>query len=321
MNLRTDFPLTRYLVDQGVLEQSPFTLIDVGCRGGINTRWRTFGNDLKAYAIDPLIHEIDKLQEAEKNPNVNYWASYIGLPTEHPLVMSRASQGPWGNNPWQRLSTAWAAEIIASETDDESTKVARNDWISATLTESSNRVGLTEFVKQHEIDALDFIKVDVDGEDLYALLSGEELMACRETLGFELEVNFFGTASETDNTFHNTDKLMRKHGYELFDLTVRRYSKRSLPTPFVLNMPAQTEWGAPLQGDAFYARDVVGEIGRSASRSWPTVKLFKLIALHQLFRLPDCAAEILLAFEKQLSQLVDVKHLLDLLTPELDSKT
>jgi len=41
----------------------------------------------------------------------------------------------------------------------------------------------------------------------------------------------------------------------------------------------------------------------------------------EFFRLPDCAAEILLAFEKQLSQLVDVKHLLDLLTPELDSKT
>jgi hypothetical protein len=318
---RTDFPGIQYLVEAGVFGADPFTLIDVGCRGGIHPRWRAFGKDLTAYAIDPLVNEIENLKAQEENPNVTYWPAYIGLPFEHPLMRSRAARGPWGNFPWQRLSSAWAGEIMNSDADDESTRLQRNDWSSASLTEPDNRIGLNEFAKQRQIESVDCVKIDVDGEDLYVLLSGEDLIAHPETLGFELEVAFFGTASETDNTFHNTDRLMRAHGYELFDLTVRRYSRRALPAPFALQMPAQTDWGAPNQADVLYLRDVVGNERPSPGASLSTAKLFKMIAIHELFGLPDCAAEVVLAFKEQLSSVVNVHSLLDLLTPKVNGES
>ena len=46
-------------------------------------------------------------------------------------------------------------------------------------------------------------------------------------------------------------------------------------------------------------------------------KLLKLACLYELFRLPDCAAELLLAFRAQLEGLLDVDHALDLLTPAI----
>jgi len=320
MSVRTDFAATQYLVDAGAFSEDPFTLIDVGCRGGIHSRWQAFGDNLKAYAIDPLIAEIEELARAEKNPNIKYWPGYIGLAFDHPVMKSRSARGPWGNFPWERLSAAWAAEIMASEVDDEAARLERNQWSSARLTESSNRVGLTEFVRQREIESVDFIKVDVDGEDLYVLLSGDDLIRDEETLGFELEVAFFGTDCESDNTFHNVDRLMRAHGYELFDLSVRKYSRRTLPAPFVLQMPAQTEWGAPFQGVALYVRDVAGRARESNSSRLSNAKLLKMIAVHELFGLPDCAAEIAVTFKPQLCAIIDVDHLLDMLTPRLNGQ-
>ena len=308
-NLATDFPMTRYLVEQDVFENDSFVLIDVGCEGGIHKRWHVFGKQLKAYGADPLVHEIERLRREETNSNVSYSSGFIGLPAEHPVMVSRGGKQPWGNNPWSRLSAAWAAEIRASRDP-----ASEGDVLERTLAESSNRIRLTEFVRDR-IDSVDFVKVDVDGEDLYVLLSGEDILRDDQMLGLEVEVNFFGTACETDNTFHNIDRLMRAHGYELFDLTVKRYSRRAMPAPFVYDLVAEAKWGAPVQGDAFYARDLVGQASRSPSFSMSNGKLLKMAAVHELFGLPDCAAEILIAFKERLGELVDVAHLLDMLTP------
>jgi len=52
-------------------------------------------------------------------------------------------------------------------------------------------------------------------------------------------------------------------------------------------------------------------------RSLSPLKLLKLAALYEIFTLPDCAAELLLERRADLSPLVDVDRLLDLLTPPL----
>ena len=49
-------------------------------------------------------------------------------------------------------------------------------------------------------------------------------------------------------------------------------------------------------------------------------KLLKLVAIYEMFGLPDCAAELLAACREQLSHTVDVPFLLDLLTPEFDGR-
>jgi hypothetical protein len=313
------FPATEYLVEKNVFHDHPFTLIDIGCSGGIADFWRVFGQYLCAYGIDPMIDEIKRLQATETNPNVYYWAGYIGLSSDHPFIQSRGTRGPVSKSPWGRLSTAWALKLLSSTSDDNRTKVNHNRWPETKLADISTRMDVNQFVTKNKIRNVDLIKIDIDGDDFCALLSCEDIINSHQVLGFMLEVNFCGEACETDNTFHNTDRFMRKHGFELFDLTIRRYSRKALPAPFVLATPSETKWGPPLQGDALYVRDVA-DISKRRSPQMSTNKLLKLVAIYEIFGLPDCAAELLTVWKEQLSQTVDVAFLLDLLTPEVEGR-
>jgi hypothetical protein len=314
------FPATEYLVRKNAFRGHPFTLIDIGCSGGIAVYWRIFDKYLCAYGIDPMVDEIKRLRATEINPNVGYWAGYIGLPVNHMLIQRRGTRGPVGNSPWDRLSAAWALELLSKTTDDYRTKVSQNRWPETKLADKSRHMGVDEFVAKNKINSVDFIKIDVDGEDFCALHSCEYIINSHQVLGFMLEVNFFGEACETDHTFHNTDRFMRNHGFELFDLTVRRYSRKALPAPFVSAIPGDTKWGAPLQGDALYVRDVVGTLQQRPLFTMSTDKLLKLVAIYEIFGLPDCAAEVLTVRREQLSRAVDVATLLNMLTPEVDGR-
>ena len=64
-------------------------------------------------------------------------------------------------------------------------------------------------------------------------------------LGVQLEVNFVGTGDDSEHAFHNTDRFMRRQGYELFRLDVRTYSTRALPARYVWPTPAETVTGRP----------------------------------------------------------------------------
>ena len=320
MNHKSEFPATHFLVTQNLFKDSPFTLIDIGCSGGISKSWRVFGNNLRAYAVDPMLSEIESLKTAETNPNVTYHAGYIGLPEDHPIVRSRGVTGTVGNNPWPRLSTAWAFELASKDNDDNDTKVRHNRWPETRLADPSTLMTLAEFIRKHQIDNVDFIKLDIDGNDFYALVSCEEMIESHGVIGFMLEVNYCGTDSDTDHTFHNTDRFMRRHRFELLDLTIRRYSRKALPAPFAMHMFAQTNWGAPLQGDAIYLRDLANSSGQTEPRQFSNTKLLKAVAICEIFGLPDCAAEVITAYRRQLSEIVDVDKLLDLLTPEFNGR-
>jgi hypothetical protein len=132
-----------------------------------------------------------------------------------------------------------------------------------------------------------------------------------------LEVNWFGSASPTEHTFHNTDRFLREQGYALFGITVRTYSRTDLPAPFLYEFYAQTRSGQPYQGDAIYVRDLAASYLHELSASYPPDKLIKLASLYELIGLPDCAAEVLNCFRPRLAEFGQVETLLDALTPPL----
>ncbi len=292
------FPATEFLVSRNLFKDSPFTLIDVGCSGGISRFWRAFGQSLRGYGIDPMLAEVERLNACETNPNVTYHAGYIGLPDDHPIIRGRGCVGPIGNNPWERLSTAWAMKLLSKNSDDNETKVRQNRWPETQLADPSTRMTLADFIRMNQIDTVDFIKLDIDGNDFYALVSCEEMINLRGVIGFMLEVNYCGTDSETDHTFHNTDRFMRKYQFELLDLGIRRYSHKAVPAPFVSPALAQTTWGPPLQGDAIYLRDIANRCGQAQPVQLSSSKFLKAVAVCEVFGLPDCAAELITAYNQ-----------------------
>lgn len=308
--LATASRFVQFIVSKKLLKNDPLRLIDVGCSGGIDIGWRLFDRDLIAFGFDPKIGECARLQREEDNPRVRYIPGFVGLPKDHPYMVARAATGPWGNNPWYRLSVAEVIDRTRAKTPDTSAGSATD------VADPDKVIQLEQFTKQQGLADLDFIKIDVDGYDLAVLLSCESLFTNLNVLGVGIEVNYHGTASDTDHTFHNTDRFLRKCGFELFNLTVRRYSSKYLPSPFLLSIPAETSRGRPLQGDALYIRDLASPLQSDFAAKLSPAKLLKTACLFDIFRIPDGAAEILNVFADRLSLYGPIDSLLDQLVPE-----
>jgi FkbM family methyltransferase len=298
------------VVASGALDTDPFVLVDVGCGLGLDPAWRLFGRLLHAHGFDPQVQECERLAGLEKNANVHYHAALVGLPADHPVIVRRRAETDLYFDPFGRSSaTAGAAgELPFAET---------NDWRALEL--ATETVGLAEFLRDRGVEQVDFVKVDTDGSDLDVLLSFEEAMEPSRVLGFMVETPFPGSASDTANSFHNIDGLLKRHGFLLYNLTVNRYTRSALPGRFVYRMMAQTTSGQPMWGDLIYLRDAVGP-GWARFGELSPAKLLKLACLYELFQVPDCAAELLVARRAELAGLVDVDRMLDLLTPPLDGR-
>jgi FkbM family methyltransferase len=315
--LQISTALTSMVARQRLLQNDAFALLDIGCSHGISAAWREFEPDLTAHAVDPMADECQRLRQAETNPNVHYHTYFLDLPESHPLVQARGGRYWVGNNPWDRLSVAWALEIVERRKAQLTQQdiLTNNRWQKDPSIETTPTITPSEFLQRHQITTLDFIKLDIDGKDYDVLTDLAPHLDRLGVLGVGLEVNFVGTDSETDHTFHNMDRLMRRAGFSLYGLTTRNYSRRALPAPFAGAVIAKTTWGAPLQGDAVYLRDLCLPDNDYHTRLSAT-KLLKLACLFAKFGLPDCAAEVLVEFAPRLNGCVDVEAALDLLVPE-----
>jgi len=283
---------TSDVVRRGLLQDAPFGLIDVGCSGGIAPAWRVFEPHLQALGVDPVVDECARLAAQETNPLVRYIPAFVGLPDDHPFNRERQGRAPTERNPWARLSAAAATEILAQRVRQETKLPVLNTWQAERLAEVKKNT-LEELAAAQHFSHVDFIKIDIDGNDLQALLSAERLIREGPVLGLVLEVNYYGGTDPTEHTFHNTDRLMRAWGFDLFGLTTRRYSAAALPNRFVWDCPAQTISGRPYQGDALYLRDAIGLADLGGFPALAPAKLLKLACLFEIFGLPDFAAELL----------------------------
>jgi hypothetical protein len=218
------------------------------------------------------------------------------------------------------LSAPLATNILKSTTNEKDKLLFLDLWQEEKLIDTSSKIGVDDLVRLENLSSLDFIKIDIDGYDLDVILSAEKCTQDAPVLGFFLEVNFYGSPSETDHTFHNTDKLMREWGFELFDLTIKRYSAAALPAPFEWDGPAETIFGRPYQGDALYLRDPMAKEteGSPPSPALSPHKLLKLACLFECFGLPDHAAELIKAYSQSLGTLCDTEELLNILAIEVD---
>ena len=310
----TDTPVVKYLTEIGAVDA--FTLVDIGCSGGISPAWRQFGESLCALGFDPNVQEVERLRQAETLSGVSYVAAYAGLDESHPFRKNRGARGPWGRNPWERLSVVPALEVLRERTLTDAQKTEANFWSDVELAAEAQTVIVPEHLVANGVGSVDFLKIDVDGVDLEVLHSFDAALESLQITGACLEVNFFGSECETDNTLHNTDRFMKAHGFELFNLTVRRYSMAALPSPFVLDVPAQTASGRILQGDAIYFRDLGSDEHAGFAETLAPGKLLNLICAFAVCGLPDCAADVAIRFKEAISPLCSVAQVLDLLADQ-----
>ena len=283
--------LARRVVEQGLWGEDPFFLIDVGASGGIDAAWSIFGARLKAVGFDPLVAEIDRLNRINQQPGVRFEAAFVGarnFDALFPPELRSDAVATQSNDPWARVSAAAAAKQMR----DSYVQAVFNAGAPVVLT--NRRIVLDDFVAKEEYLAVDFVKVDTDGHDLEVLLGAEKMLLAGGVLGMSVEVQHHGPIHPYANTFDNIDRFMRGHGLTLFDLESYRYSRTTLPAPFVWDIAAQTMSGQVLWSEALYFRDLADP---TYEKKWPytmtSERVLKLASLFDFFGLSDCAAELL----------------------------
>ncbi len=295
-------PLLDYAAE--VSAGGEFMLVDVGCAGGVDRRWRRLGSRLRGLGVDANAEEIARLAARRGDSNVTYLHALAAIDPAHPFALKKQGQPDCQRNSWPRTSAKRYVELVHPE----------RAVLAAPASEAPPIV-LPEYLNSNGVRSVDFLKIDVDGKDFDVLNSFDRALEDLAILGVGVEVNFCGSASETDNTFHNMDRLLKARGFELLTLSTRRYSVRALPSRF-LGGAGPTENGRILQGDAMYARDLASGLYDDFANSLNADKLLNLVAIFAVFGLPDCAADLALKFRAPLSKQFDVDKMLDLLTAQ-----
>jgi len=286
----------------------PFTLLDVGASGGISDVWYCFGDNLVAYGFDPLLSEVERLNAA-KPPigKVEYIAAHI-------VRSCNASQDDSEKHcsVHYRTSAVRAQEISG-----------RNYWqdafnSGAELRYSEERFSIDEFVAQHGLGSVDFIKTDVDGHDYSVLLGAKKTLESAGVLGVAVEVNFNAGPHPEANLLSSNDAYLRSLGFRIFDIDVRRYTRAALPGKFRYKIPAQTTQGQVVQADVIYLRDFVeASFSRDRSPVQLTLpRLLKMVALFEIFGLNDCAVELINAYADDFKPAFDIEQLISVLSEE-----
>ncbi len=302
------------------LSSEKFFLVDLGCAGGIAPAWRVFGDRLGALALDASVDECRRLASAEANPAVEYLAAFAGISSSHPFSQRRHGREEASRNPWGRLSAARTAAQREAwlRGASDAQKIRESLWY-LTETSEKNQVIVPQLLCERGVTSVDFLKIDTDGNDFAILNSFDGAFDGLGILGALVEVNFGGGPDDTNRTFHNTDRFMKAQGFELFDLTQRRYSAAALPARYELGIAAQTGSGRILQGDALYVRDWAAPYWEKPAAAASPDKLLKLAIVFATFALLDCAAEILVRFRERLAGQIDVDRGLDLLAAEMQA--
>jgi hypothetical protein len=312
-------PLVDYIA--GISTPGAFQLVDIGCSGGIDRRWRRMGRRLRALGVDPDVEEIARLKAEEKNPAVLYLNAFAGIVADHPFAVLRRGKPGFARDPNPRMSTVQYVERMRWRDGTASGKEKRssNLWQSASLADRAGVVVIPDYLKSAGVASVDFLKIDVDGKDFEILHSFDGALDESQIMGVGIEVRMWGSEEESDGTFHNVDRFMKARGFELFNLSLRRYSTSALPSRFVGRAPGATERGRVHHGDAMYARDLGSGSYVAFADGQTAEKLLSLAAIFAIFDLPDCAAEVVTKYREKIRGLGDVDIMLDRLAEQESS--
>jgi FkbM family methyltransferase len=292
--------MTPILVKAGAFSSEPFTLVDVGARGGTKDHWRVFGQDLRFFGFDADPEEAQRLQQ-KAPPGAKIFPFGLG-----------------GQNETRTLHIHYnATGSSLYEADPLFLKRMLLDEAAATVKEQPIELRRLDDIVA-DIGDLDFIDVDAEGAELEIMQAGINLIGRTETLGVFTEVRFL----DGYNTplFWQADQFLRGLGFSIYDLSFLRESRRALPYPMIgdqrragdpeMQIFGPTIGGQMAYGDALYLRDVVG---KKATLS--TTKLLKLACIFEIFGQNDSAAELILANRKSIDKICSHRQLLDALVP------
>jgi len=191
-----------------VKEKSSFTLVDVGAMGGIPEKWKSLVGSIDIIAFEPDEREFSKLKD---HKNIRYYKNVLHSASDE--VVFHISSDP-GKSSIYKPNTRFLSQFE---------NVSRFDIVDRKIFPKDQVKSLNSVVEDNQINDVDFIKIDVQGNEL-AVLEGCQKNVLPKLFGIQLEVEFI-EHYENQPVFRDIDKFLSENGFQLVDLC-RSYWKR-----------------------------------------------------------------------------------------------
>ena len=301
--------MTRHLVtNTRIFRDEPVTVVDVGARWGFNEEWKVYGDCLRVFCFEPDKEECERLN-ASAGANVKYLPFALGAQSgDATLYNTRlsASTGLYRSN--------W--DYVSRLLNRDNAIVDKEEIIHVTT--------LDDVLKSAGVQAIDFIKLDVEGAELDVLSGAAHYVTSPRLIGVLSEFRFHEEINGCP-VFSQLDAYLHRFGFRLFDMHFSHQSRRVLPyegigdywLPSGERFYAYTVHGQIMDGDALYFRDLLILANQAIRAGVTPVQLLKAASLFEIYALNDCAAELIIEHRDRLDGKVDCGELLDLLTPKL----
>jgi len=262
----------------------PLVVVDVGAAQGLDPRWELFGEACAQIGFEPDESECKRLAAIyakEKRGVTRKYMEPVALWRSAETMPLRVTRDPDATSFYMPN-----AEFFERLPDPTLQQVVSEIEISA--------IPLDDYRLPFD-GTIDFIKLDVQAAELDVMVGATRHMD-DGVLAVIGEMLF--TPHYLDQPwFGDFDTYMREHGYQVFDIDLRRWRRRPLPQAF-----EGTRVGGISYGDALYLKDPIAfhhkndnpaDRGhRFCKPGLERDKIIKLIALSEFFSVPDYALEI-----------------------------
>jgi FkbM family methyltransferase len=277
LNLNPKF--TKHLVKNKAFGNKLLVVADIGARGGFQPQWDVFGDQIRIIGFEPDQKECLSLNATQSNKGryCFYPVALFNDSLTHPFYITEYpdSSGMYPPDP----------EILGRFPNEKQLTVKSVSQIKT--------IDFDSFSSSNNIGNVDFIKLDTEGAE-YDILEGALKSIRKSVIGISCEA-WFGPWHKNQKVFGDIDCLLRSLGFSLYDISLNRQARKSLPELRSAVMPTPDKYGQLIWCDALYLRDAVSEISskKNVEDLWDQTKILKLVSLFELFRLPDCAIELL----------------------------
>ncbi len=202
VNPFTDRPL------QAECAVSPFVYVDVGARGGVDTRWKPFRRHFLTLAFEADEAAYQELLFASKSD-----------PTLRPIFAVLHNRS--GEITFHVTRKAAVSSVLPPNREflDRFPDSGRFDVMRKVRLEATT---LDAVLQTNGISEIDFLKIDTQGSALWVLEGGMQALA--SAYGVEVEAEF-APLYEGQPLLNELDRFMRANGFELLDIN-RSYWKR-----------------------------------------------------------------------------------------------
>jgi len=240
--------------------------------------WHIFAPNLKIYGIDADPEACEQANAALAAQRIDWFEQH------YPLAFG----GEVGQSTLYVTHAVHCSSLYLPNAEYVSRFQGFSTGLSLEASIEVETTTLDEFAKREAIEAIDVLKVDVQGADLDVLRGGKDIIH-KSTLAVVVEVEF-SEVYKGQPLFSDIDQYLRQQGFVLFDLVTEDAWCR-LPRQFS-PVRSQRRAGQLLWADAIYFRDLLQD-NAQVQHLYSPESLLKLGAIADAFEFPDYALEIL----------------------------